>query len=253
MVLLKLVFYDLIVAKNIKVVIKHKKMTSDSLSIYDEILCYPAPASGLHRSASYLTWSKEDRMYHVVHGLHFSLQAMELIKNNIEAHLEDPQQWVFLVEGCDATIRFGFECDEVSYATLLAIRSGIPYRDPVIDPSQPEVIKIVKSQGVDERLIYAAQIHALEGTVQIFYDETASYFSEKYGISLEKFAEFYKTVRSANKQKRKELNRIYDRLSKASTNLSRKKLRLSLQEYQQPNVFLYFGNAHLPMIDFIRK
>ncbi len=214
--------------------------------IYNQIWSYPTIFKhGLDHDAKYDLLKAHDRKYHLVIGFHGSRKAMDFIKDNVELCLSDPKQWLFLIEGAEATERYGISCDEGGYAFLLAKSNGISIHDPIIDPGRPEIVQQAIEQGQSPGIVYLSILDALGGS--------AISFNFRYGMPESVFdylADMYNNM--DNNERRTNLHPVFERLSRLSTDLSREVLRKLLLENHQPNVLIYIGDAHKEMIDILR-
>ena len=172
---------------------------------------------GLESDADYYSL-KTDREYHIISGFHGSKKAMGFIRDKVEKDLRVQEDWLFLIEGSDAAIKYGLSCDEVGYAHLLAERKKISIEDPVIDPTRLEIIEIALSQGTNRNLIYLSILDVCGGSPEMFF--------YKYGIGGLSFMQYAMALSSATEeQKRTVLHPVFDNLSKISTQESEKLLR----------------------------
>lgn len=199
------------------------------------------------------TMSKQIKNGHtlrVVAAEHFSSKAGDYFQNDITKEIQDPSQWLFLIEGN------GSDVYEVQIAAEEAKKRNIPVEDPIIDRYRPEVtdlyFKSNKTMKLSREVVFgqlAADILNARGDNNLQF--IANYLGLSSSDEIEKFMLRAIAEKNKNPEEYKKLaDAMRNDLTEISNILSAQLLNYFMQKYKdRPNIAIYIGKAHQGIID----
>lgn len=183
----------------------------------------------------------------VVTAEHFSQQAGDYFENEIaEATNDDPEKWVFLLEGHDRDFH------EINIANKVAKERGIPVEGYLVSPYQPEVLDMflkTKGKHIPKELVIGQLAVDLSNAVGPDFNHIASQmgFSEEEIINSMRIT--YETKMQNPRKFSRVQRRIQNDLLDVSNIISAQVLDYKIKKYpDRPNIAIYMGADHRPLL-----
>lgn len=211
-----------------------------------------------------LVFSQGGKIFFVFGCYHLSRQAIVKFVKDVLPHIENPEEWLFLIEGSSQVSPF---LPEVVFFTQVALDLEIPIEDPIVSVIGKEIIDSLTHtpyEMITPRDIFYALFNEIIKSPDIYERMSPQkkriflrIFSKYSGIpkdSIERFLEEYLMYFKGNpwrlKLAQKYFEQIKEDMIKKSNELSFKKLKKIIEEYDEKKyIFVYVGMYHLVIFE----
>lgn len=204
---------------------------------------------------------RNGKQIRVLAGQHHSSEAVRLIREVIEPEIKDKNDWVFLIEGGEIVdlIEDKERLGESYVAVKLAKEKEIPVRDPIVPPSDLEVIKLYTKTNNDpdityERVIGSLAFQAMKDMESSRAEDVFEPIGAIYDMSADRLMyclqeTISEMIRKLPDQSRDWEEKLRERLLGVSNAISIQVFDYYLRMFNVNDVLLYCGAAHKPMLD----